>query len=384
MTQTVDETQEEDELRVSTLELFFDLVFVFTLTQLTHLLVDHLDWQTAGRVLLVFLLLYWMYAGYAYLTNQVPPDRAPRKLLLVLGMWAFLVCALAIPSAFTADGGLLFGIGYLVVVVVHGAMYGQAYGRSVLWFVPPNLFAAGLVIAGSLLHGWPADALWLAAIAVHLVVTPYLSRFGDRVATTAERQAVARLRAGHFVERHGLLLIVAFGESVVALGVGLTGREIDLGLVAGALVGLVVATALWWAFFEHDEHRSEQALLHAPHDRRFGMGLRSFFYAFVPMLLGIVVFAAGVKKAIDQLGAPIGVAPALALGGGVALYLAGQAAFRLALGIPGAALRAVPAVLAVATVAAGVWVNAGVQFAALVVVLIAMLVVDERVQPTAP
>jgi len=123
----------EEELRVSTLELFFDLVFVFTLTQLTTLLAGDLTAGTMARVVLIFDVLFWMYAAYAWLTNQVPPNRPARRLLLILGMAAFLVCALAVPQAFDG-GGVAFGLGYLLVVLVHGGLYAEAYGAVVLWF----------------------------------------------------------------------------------------------------------------------------------------------------------------------------------------------------------------------------------------------------------
>jgi low temperature requirement protein LtrA len=374
---TQEEELEQEELRVSTLELFFDLVFVFTLTQLTHVLAGHLSWQTAGRVLVMFLLLFWMYAGYAYLTNQVPPDRPVRRLLVIVGMWAFLICALAIPDAF-ADSGWIFGIGYLLVVVVHSGLYVVAYGRSVWWFVPPNLLAAGLVLAGGLSQGRLADGLWIAAILMFVVVVPYLSRFGSRFAGDEQPQAGTGMNVGHFVERHGLLLIVAFGESVVAVGIGLEGVRLDFGTLAVALLGLVLATALWWAFFGHDDERAGQALRAAALADRLKLGLQAYFYAFVPMLLGVVVLAAGVKKSIGHIGGVLSAGPALALAGGVALYLAGHAAFRLALGLPGVWLRAVPAVLAAATAAIGVSVTAGAQLGALVLLLVGMLLADER------
>jgi len=117
----------EDELRVSTLELFFDLVFVFTLTQLTTLLAGDLTAGTMTRVVLIFDVLFWMYAAYAWLTNMVPPDRTARRLLLTVGMAAFLVCALAVPRAFDG-GGVAFGLGYLLVFGVHGGLYAEVAG----------------------------------------------------------------------------------------------------------------------------------------------------------------------------------------------------------------------------------------------------------------
>lgn len=374
-----EQVTEQEELRVSTLELFFDLVFVFTLTQLTQQLATDLSWDTAGHALPVFVLLFWMYAGYAYLTNQVPPDRPSRRLLLIVGMWAFLVCALAIPGAF-ADSGWIFGVGYLVVVLVHSGLYVVAYGRSVGYFVPPNLFAAGLVLAGGIIGGRTGQLLWVVAILVHMFAVPILSRFGSRIAGGDEQPRAGRvMNIGHFVERHGLLLIVAFGESVIAIGIGLEGVRLDLSTLVVALLGLVLATALWWAFFARDDEGSAEALLAMPPERRFGPGLGAYFYAFVPMLLGVVVLAAGVKKSIGHLGDDLKPGPAIALAGGITLYLLGQALFRLILGLPGVWHRVVPAVLCGATAALGVGVTAGAQFAALVLVLVGMLLADTRV-----
>ena len=112
---------------VSNLELFFDLVFVFTLTQLTSLLENGVSVEAAIRTVLILTVLFWMYGGFVWLTNQVPPDNTPRKLLLLVGMGALLICAMAIPRAFD-DRGVAFGIGYLLVVIVHGGLYIEAYG----------------------------------------------------------------------------------------------------------------------------------------------------------------------------------------------------------------------------------------------------------------
>src|SRR4051812_21269906 len=131
-----------DEARVSTLELFFDLVFVFTITQLTALLGHGVTAEVVGQVVLVFLVVFWMYGGYAWLTNAVPPDRPVRRLLLIVGMGAFFVCALAIPRVF-AGHGLVFGVGYLVVVLVHAGLYARTYGTPVLVRLAPiNVLAA--------------------------------------------------------------------------------------------------------------------------------------------------------------------------------------------------------------------------------------------------
>src|SRR5215213_7166424 len=153
----------EAEERVTSLELFFDLVFVFTLTQLTALLSKSLSWERLLQSFLIFIVLFWMYGGYVWLTNSVPPVTADRQLLLIAGMSAFLICALAIPNAFQ-DAGLAFGIGYLIVIIVHGFMYVRAVGLRVARFVPMNFLAAGAILAASFASGYALYLLWIAAI----------------------------------------------------------------------------------------------------------------------------------------------------------------------------------------------------------------------------
>src|SRR5687767_12446373 len=130
-----------EEARVTTLELFFDLVFVFTLTQLTARLNESLSWEGLLQSFMIFILLFWMYGGYVWLTNSVPPITADRQLLLIAGMAAFLICALAIPSAFH-DTGVTFGIGYLIVIFVHASMFVRAVGLKAARFVPMNFLSA--------------------------------------------------------------------------------------------------------------------------------------------------------------------------------------------------------------------------------------------------
>jgi low temperature requirement protein LtrA len=359
--------QGEQEVRVSTLELFFDLVFVFTLTQLTTLLAGDLTAGTMARVVLIFDVLFWMYAAYAWLTNQVPPDRPTRRLLLIVGMAAFLVCALAVPQAFDG-GGVAFGLGYLLVVLVHGGLYSEAYGPVVLWFVAPNALAALCLVVAGFLDGPAAYALWAVPL-VNQFVTPWV---------TARAATGLRVRAAHFVERHGLLLIVALGESVVAVGIGLGGVRLDPGMVAAAVLGLALAAGLWWTYFAGDEEGAQRALAAAPMDRRFRMAHIAYFYAYIPMLLGVIVIAAGVKRSIGHVTEQLGTGPALALAGGVAIYLAGDVAFRRTLGIRPVGYRAAAALAALATVLLGVWVAAGVQLVALVAVLVAALAAERR------
>jgi low temperature requirement protein LtrA len=322
----------------------------------------------ALRVLLVFGVLWWMYAGYAWLTNARTPARLPERLLLLLGMTGFLVIGLAIPDAFARRGeAIALGLGYLLVVVVHGALY-QRLNRNILRLVPFNVLSALLVIAAGIfgVSGGaerPAGyALWVAALAVQ-ALSPLIVHPRGRFS----------IQPSHFVERHGALIIVAFGESVADIGIGAAGRPVTFGLIAPAALGLALAAALWWAYFGvGDDERAEDAMTRADPAARPALALNAYFYAYIPMLLGIITLAAGVKVVIGQVdgsGSTVRYPVALALGGGVALYLAGDAAFRHALRIGTQRTRVMAAAVALAVTAVGVLLSAVGEIALLTVIL---------------
>jgi low temperature requirement protein LtrA len=353
--------QETESSQVTSLELFFDLVFVFTLTQLTALLARSLSWESLLQAFLIFIVLFWMYGGYVWLTNSVPPVTASRQLLLIAGMAAFLICALAIPKAFQ-NTGLAFGIGYLIVILVHGSMYVRAVGWKAARFVPMNLLSAGAVIAASLVNGSNRYFLWLLAIGVH-VFTSFLGT-GLRF----------ELRVSHFVERHGLLLLVALGESIVAIGAG--GLELNLRFILAAVLGLLLTAALWWIYFARDEEVARETMLARPNPEQLRQALGAFFYAFVPMLFGIILLATGIKSSIEHLGTRLDTAHAFTFGGGVGLYLIGTTIFRRASGIPAVTYRYVAAGLVLLTGFLGNNFYAGLQFVALILILIVLVLAE--------
>lgn len=364
--QPVPGNQDETVRQVSTLELFFDLVFVFTLTQLTHLLTEKLNPLGIVQVLLIFGVSWWMYGGYAWLTNHLPLTRPVHRLLLLLAMGAFLIQALAIPHAF-GEAGLEFGLAYLAVVLVHASLFWQAT-RAITYIAVFNIISALLVIAAGFVHGGPVDyGLWGLALALQCV-TPYISGVSS-----------FRIQPGHFVERHGLLMIVAFGESVVAIGIGAAGLPIDSGLIAATLLGLALVTCLWWAYFVGDNERAEEALTNATPDRRPKLAINGFFYAHIPMLLGVVGIAVGLENAIHHITEPLAFGPAAALAGGTALYLAGDVAFRRILQIGSGITRMVIAVIALGTVPLAA-VSAAVQLTALVMLFVTAFII-ESVRP---
>jgi low temperature requirement protein LtrA len=354
---------EDEESRVTSLELFFDLVFVFTLTQLTALLSKSLSWERLLQSFLIFIVLFWMYGGYVWLTNSVPPVTADRQLLLIAGMSAFLICALAIPNAFQ-DADLAFGIGYLVVIIVHSFMYVRAVGLKVARFVPMNFLAAGAIIAAGFVGGYVRYLLWIAAIGFH-IITSFLGT-GLRF----------ELRVSHFVERHGLLLLVALGESIVAIGA--SGLELNLRFILAAVLGLILTAALWWIYFARDEEIARDTMLARPNPEQLRQALSAFFYAFIPMLFGIILLATGIKSSIEHLTARLDVAHAFAFGGGVGLYLIGTVIFRRASGISEVTYRYIAAGLAALTGFVGSNLSAALQFACLILILIGLVLAESN------
>ncbi|MEO3860457.1 low temperature requirement protein A [Acrocarpospora sp. B8E8] len=365
----------EPELRVSTLELFFDLVFVFTITQLTHVLVVGLEapepghravtiGESALQVLLVFGVMWWMYSGYVWLLNSVPPVRPARRVLVLLGMTGFLLMALAIPTTFEG-GGLAFAVGYLLLIVVHGALYLQAT-KAIVRVVPFNLAATVLIGVASFLEAPYTYLPWAAAL-VLLWGSPYF--IGQKGFT---------LRASHVVERHGLLVIVVLGESMLAIGIGAADLEVDLGLgVAGAL-GLCLAACLWWTYFGgDDEVAAEHALASAEPVQRTRMILGAYFYGHIPILLGVIAVSGGIKKVIGHPLDPLKPSAAIMLSAGVALYLAGDFWFRRVLALRQAQVRSLVAIAALVATAIGLW-SAMAQLAVLVLILVTMLAVEHR------
>jgi low temperature requirement protein LtrA len=357
-------------LRVSTLELFFDLVFVFTITQLTSLLAADVTVAAAGRVVLIFGVLWWMYGGYAWLTNTRTPSRAPERLLLMIGMAGFLIVGLAVPHAFGSTeaagrDGLAIGVGYLVVVAVHGGLYWRV-NRNIWRILPFNLASPLLVIVAGLTTAPASYALWAAALAVQ-VLGPVFVKLGGRF----------EIQPAHFVERHGALIIVVFGESVADIGSGVAGQRVTAGLALSAALGLALTASLWWAFFgTGDDDRAQEALTGADPAARPSLALRGYFWAYIPMLLGVVGMAAGLKRALGHPGAALPDGPALALACGVALFLAGDALFRRLFAIGSPWFRAAAAVLAFGCWPAAAMVSADAGITLLTVVVAAALVVE--------
>ncbi len=358
---------DREEVRVSTLELFFDLVFVFTITQLTALLVHDPSGTSLGQIALMLTAIWWMYGAFAWLTNAVPPDRIALQMPLLAGMAAFFAISLTIPTAFSGDG-VVFACGYLAVIIIHTALYTQSATWSVasVWsFARMNLLAAGLILAGTIIGGTWEYVLWGLAIPI-FAITPALVP-----------ESAGWIRPSHFVERHGLVVIVALGESVVAVGIGASGLEINGELLLVAVLGLALSAELWWVYFGGDDEEAEGALLAMrPTKRQFIAANAAYYWAHLLLLLGIVSVAAGLEHAIGHAFDSLEFALALALGGGTAVYFLGHALFRLFLGLRFRPWRGLAAVLALATIPLGTEASALAQLAVLVAALGLCLAVE--------
>jgi len=306
---------------VTPLELFFDLVFVFAITQVTGFVSADPTWTRLIEGLAILAVLWWAWVSYAWLGNTAASDEGAVRVVLLSAMAAVLICSLAVPHAFGRDG-LVFGVAYLMVRVLHLAAY-TVVSRSdpqlrgvVVRLATTMLPAAGLLVVAGALDGTAQALCWVGALAVD---------YGGLVARGVEGWRVV---AGHFAERHGLIIIIALGESIVAVGVGAEGLDLDAGIIAGALLGVAVAGALWWAYFDVVAIVAERRLRRAPPDEQVRIARDSYTYLHLPMVAGIVLSAVGVKKTLAGVGDELHDVPAVALCGGVALYFVALSALK--------------------------------------------------------
>jgi low temperature requirement protein LtrA len=323
-------------------------------------LVHEPNGESLGQIALMLASIWWMYAGFAWLTNAVPPDRTALRLPLLAGMAAFFVISLTIPTAFSGDG-VVFASAYLAVILIHMVLYMQSARWSVasVWsFARMNLVAAGLILAGTIIGGTWEYVLWALAIPI-FAITPALVP-----------EESGWIRPSHFVERHGLVVIVALGESVVAVGIGASGLEITGELLLVAVLGLALSAQLWWVYFGGDDEEAEDAL-HAmrPTKREFFAANVAYYWAHLLLLLGIIFDAAGLERAIGHPFDPLDFSLALALAGGTTVYLLGHALFRFVLGLRFRPWRGLAAVLALVTIPLGTEASALAQLATLVAAL---------------
>ncbi|MFI1914645.1 low temperature requirement protein A [Nocardia sp. NPDC020380] len=321
---------------VTQLELFFDLVVVFAFTMVTDLAAHEISWLNMLRALVVLMLLWWAWIGYSWLGNVIKADEGIARVAMFIAMGGMFLIALTIPEAFhDLPGGwygpLVFVIAYLVVRVVHlaGMLFAssedeQLRGQVTRWAGGSLTIGGVLLVIGALTSGTAQIVLWLAALA------------GDMLWTLFAGNDWRLNSASHFAERHGLIVIIALGESIVSIGVGVAGLPISWSIAVGSMLGLAVTALLWWAYFDVAAMVVEHQMQHAQGERRIQIARNCYTFWHFPMIIGIVALALGLKKVLTYVGQAQGHSlhdalhgiPLIALYAGPAIYLLGLVGFR--------------------------------------------------------
>jgi low temperature requirement protein LtrA len=365
----------DDSHRVTTFELFFDLVFAFAMTQVTAFSAHEHDSIGLAQGLLVLALLWWSWCAFAWLGQQARADVGVVHGAMTVAMVAMFIVALAIPEAWhDAPGGLsgpvTLAAAYVLVKFSHVAGYWLAAGedselrRQLLLSLMPWVLGSSLLVAGSTMGGRTQTVMWTLGLALDIGGT-YL----------ASRSRLGQWRfysPGHWAERHGLIVILALGESIVAIGVGASDHAVSAPLVTGAILGVLISMALWWLHFRTLAPAVEEELQRQQDPERVKLARDGYTILHFPIIAGIVVTALGVENAMAHLGEtePFGAFNAGALLGGLSLYLLGhvavwrratgrwylpRTALALAVLAPWPAVAAVPPLLALGIAAAALW-----------------------------
>ena len=311
--------KDEGERNVTALELFFDLVFVLAITQDTTFLSSNLSARGFYEGLLILALVWWSWVGYTWLTNSVDLDDGPTRVAFFVAMTGFVIVALATPEAFGKDASVFVGA-YAVVRAMQVALYARGASaeeaRAILGLAPGFFISVVLLLAGSIAGGDAQLVLWSAALICDIGVPLVRGTDGFQV------------HAGHFAERHGLIIIIALGESIVAVGGGAASENLDLALVAGACLAVAAVAAMWWAYFDIVAIVAAHRLGQAQGGERNRIARDSYSYIHFLMVAGIVILALGIKKTLANSGDPLKLIPAIALCAGPAVYLVGHVLFR--------------------------------------------------------
>jgi low temperature requirement protein LtrA len=357
---------------VKPLELFFDLVFVLGFTQCTALMVHDPSWQGLARGVLVLALLWWSWVAYAWLTSVLNPEEGAVRLVMFAAMAALLNVALSIPEAY-GDRAVVFAAAYGFVRAAHIALYllasreDAALRQSVVGLAVSTTIGVSLVLAGAIFADGTAQSLvWLVAIVLD-AAEPAV--FGAEGWT---------LVPGHFAERHNLIIILALGESIVALGIA-ADFDPTAGLITATVLGIGIASALWWIYFDVVSLVTARRLEQAPEGRvRNALARDSYSYLHFPMVAGIVLTALGMEATLHHVDEHLDAVRSTALLGGVALYLLAHVALRLRNARSLSRTRLGVAVLLLVLIPAATTVSALVTVATLNVVVWAMIAYETR------
>jgi low temperature requirement protein LtrA len=361
-----------DERRTSPIELLWDLVFVFAITQVTALLLHDLSWAGFGRSMLVLALVWWAWSAFVWAANAAD-DSSVLRAVLLLGMLLIFVAGLALPHAFR-DESISFAVTYATVRFLHLGLYAQASRQgnaswtAISGFAVTVVVGMTLLVAGSFAHGNLQIVLWALAAAIDYAGPAWLTR--ERLA------GLQYIAVAHFAERYGLFVIICFGESIVAIGLGAGDRGLDAPLVAAIVLSLLITIALWWIYFDRFAEAAEERL--REHDEPVLAAADAYSYLHLPLVAGIILFAVGAKLLIHDSSRALSDAGRFALCGGAALYLVAHAAFQLRIaGERAWSKPAAAAGLLVVYVISSSWAGWGVAAAACAV-LAALCIAEAR------
>jgi low temperature requirement protein LtrA len=363
----------EREQRVAPLELFFDLVFVLSFTQVTAAMAGDPSWEGLGEGMLILAAVWWAWAAYGWLTNAIDPDEDLNRMAVLSAMAAMLVVSLAIPEAF-GDRGVLFGCAYFLVRGLHLVLYIRTTGReedaynleAILKLAPGLLLGSALLIVAGLLDGGARASVWILAILIDWS-TPLL--FGSEE---------FHLDPRHFAERYGLIVIITLGESVLAIGAGAAGIDLGTGETVAAVLGIASVATLWWAYFDVVAIVAERRLSEAAPGEQAPLARDAYSYIHFPMIAGIVLLSLGLKQTLGHVAEALETVPAVALCGGPAIYLIGHILFRLRTLGSLSAHRSLATVALLAMIPLALEADALVALAAVTAVLV-ILIAYERV-----
>jgi low temperature requirement protein LtrA len=318
----VDEpTAAEEERKTSYLELFFDLVFVFAFTQVSALILEDTSLRGFARAALVLALVWWAWSAYAWMTNAIDIENTVTRLIIFAAMVAGFFMALAVPHAFQAEA-TWFAVAYFVVRILQTTLYSWGVRnvpgtlRATLRLAPWFLVAASVALVGGFVDADYRAWVWLASLAI------------DVVGTLTVARAEWHVSPSHFAERFALIVIIALGESIVAIGVATSHLERDATYVVSVAVAFVGVAALWWAYFDFTAIAAARSLRRASGRARSTLARDVFTYFHYPIVLGIIFYAVAAKKTLEHPLDPLSSAGRWALGLGIALYLCGFALMR--------------------------------------------------------
>ncbi len=316
--------QSTEARRTAPVELLWDLVFVFAVTQVTTLLRKDLTWAGFGRAMLVLALVWWAWSAYVWVTNAVDPDSAVLRASLLAAGGVIFIAGLAVPHAYGSEG-LLFAVAYVIVRLGHLALYadasrrGSASWRAIAGFGAWTCVAMALLVVGAFLDGGARVALWIAAALIDYAGPAWLTR--ERL------RGLQTVAVEHFAERYGLFVIICLGESVVAIGVGAQAHLLDAEIVLGVALTLIITGELWWAYFARFATTAQERLRTVADPVLVAADAYSYIHLLI--VAGIIVFAVGAREAVADVTGELGDPARLALCGGIALWMVGGVAFRL-------------------------------------------------------